>query len=132
MRLAKGGNRMKVTRWGFSRILLAVVAVVLVGGCGVLDPIICTTEARPGLRVAVVDSVTGDTIPEATVVAEEGAYQETLNLYGGVAHGAYERAGTYRVDVTAAGYEPWSREGVQVTEDECHVRTVDITARLQE
>lgn len=44
---------------------------------------------------------------------------------------AYERAGTYEVTVELAGNRPSRCIGVRVTSDECHVRTVHVTALLQ-
>ena len=45
--------------------------------------------------------------------------------------GAYERAGSYSVLVLKDGYVPWSRSGVRVFEDKCHVITVSLEARLE-
>jgi hypothetical protein len=44
--------------------------------------------------------------------------------------GAYERAGTYLVQLETEGYQPWDTSGVQVFSDECHVQTVVFTAAL--
>jgi len=43
----------------------------------------------------------------------------------------YEREGTDTITVRRAGYATWTRTGVTVTRDECHVRPVTVTARLQ-
>ena len=99
----------------------------------------CTTDARPGLSVSVVDSVTGALVCAATVTATDGSYSETLRTLdplssadGGtqcVFFGAGERAGTYTVDATAEGRE--SRvTGIEVTRNDCHVIPREITLKL--
>jgi hypothetical protein len=46
--------------------------------------------------------------------------------------GADERAGTYRLEVTATDYQDWARDGIVVPQaSECHVQTVDVTVRLK-
>jgi hypothetical protein len=47
-----------------------------------------------------------------------------------VVFGVFERAGTYRLDASRAGYQPWSIDGVQVTQGVCHIQAVSVTARL--
>jgi hypothetical protein len=68
-------------------------------------------------------------------MAREGAYVDSARMYGDVPVEtvglAEERAGTYEVSVERTGYRSWHRAGVRVTADECHVRTVSLTARLQ-
>lgn len=99
--------------------------------------VVCTLEARPGIRVTIVDAATGSPVEgDATVIATDGSYTETVNvpvLPAGarVAFLAEERAGMYRVQVQTPAYDPWVAPLVWVTEDDCHVRTVDLTARLE-
>jgi hypothetical protein len=111
----------------------AAAGLLLLAGCGWTGStdIVCTDEARPAVEVAVVDSVTGEAVLEPLVWVRDGAYQDTLQLFGNTAHGAYERAGTYEVHVEHDSYAPWVRTGVTVDEDECHVITEQLTARLQ-
>jgi hypothetical protein len=45
---------------------------------------------------------------------------------------AHEREGSYTVTVDAVGYSPWSRSGIPVIDGGCHVRTVRLTARLEQ
>jgi hypothetical protein len=100
---------------------------------------VCTEEARPGLMVALADSLTGVTtgFTNVAIIAREGAYADSAVMAtypqppstGGVAL-AYERRGTYDVSVRADGYATWTRTGVIVTGDVCHVATVALTARL--
>jgi len=71
----------------------------------------------------------------ASIIARDGVFADTAEhpfaAYDGPYSLARERAGTYTVTVEQQGYRLWSRPGVRVTRDECHVRTVSITARLQ-
>lgn len=105
---------------------------------------VCTTEARAGIVVTVVDSVTGDPPATATFVARSGAWADsslraTLPGVGTQASElvwdtAWERPGTYDVTVRSPGYRDWIRTRVRVTAetDACHhVRTTRLTARLQ-
>lgn len=113
---------------------MAFLSVSLVGaglaGCS-KDPVICTMEARPALAVVVVDSITGAGLAgTALVLAREGGVTDTLAGSDSVVSGVFERAGTYRVEVSSPGYRPWSREGVLATGDECHVQTVRLRALL--
>lgn len=116
------------------KVVLAVFLVLGMSGCELLGiGTVCTQEERPAVTVALVDSITGEAIVPGSllVVAADGEYADTIR---GLAPGglAYEREGTYRVTVQASGYAPWVRENVRVTSDECHVRTVELVARLHQ
>jgi hypothetical protein len=89
------------------RQLLLLVIALATGACNLPGNVACTLEARAAVSAEITNVVDGP--------------------YGL----AYERAGTYTVTVEQQGYRPWSRSGVRVTKDECHVRGVSITARLQ-
>jgi hypothetical protein len=52
-------------------------------------------------------------------------------LYFGPFDLAYERAGRYDLEIQAPTYRPWRLTGIRVTENECHVQTVPVQARLQ-
>jgi hypothetical protein len=120
------------------RTSLGPILLFALSGCGLLDPVACTQEARPGISLVVMDSVTGGpvTAADVMVIASDGAVADTVRgphipappLAAGL---AYERAGTYRVEARATGYTTWARSGVRVTEDECHVRTVQLAARMR-
>lgn len=96
----------------------------------------CTTEARPAISVEVLDASTGASAAAgATLIARDGAFADTVVVPDhpgirsvGVAH---ERPGVYTVLVRKEGYYEWSREGVRVRDAECHVRTVELEARLE-
>ncbi len=69
--------------------------------------------------------------------ARDGSYVDSLRAYGsngqGVLlslRGANERPGTYTVVILKDGYQTWKKEDVRVRADECHVRTVSLTAEL--
>lgn len=100
----------------------------------------CTTEAVPALHVVVSDARTGAFVSGGyTVVARAGAFADSVSVpedggWWDPARGvslAHERAGRYEVAVRKAGYAEWGRNGVRVTRDECHVRTVRLEARLE-
>jgi hypothetical protein len=101
--------------------------------------VVCLDYAAAGLNVTAVDSITGTTVTSVpiTVVAREGSYTETETRTLPVTTPptsigmVWERAGTYTVEVTAPGYAPWTRSGVLVAEDECHVIGVLVAAKLQ-
>ena len=107
-------------------------------GCDSVSPGICTLEARPAVVVQVRDAVTAAPLADsATVRATDRTVSDTLRLCGLTADyrwlsrcGFEERPGTYDVQVARRGYAPWSRNGVRVTRDECHVRTVVLAAML--
>lgn len=107
---------------------------LLLSGCELAQ--ICTTEARPGIGIIVVDSIS-NARPQVSVTAtvSDGSFEETAIL-GPEAPGnafsfAHERAGRYRVTVQASGYHPWARDNVLVVDGECHVRTTELRALLQ-
>jgi len=101
---------------------------------------LCTAVVVPGLSVAVRDAATGQGITgHVTVTARDGAYIDSLRAPDLNAPrdpslpfvGAYERAGSYVLLVRSPGYVPWRKRGVRVRkQDECHVVTVQVVARL--
>lgn len=119
------------------RNVLVFAGVAVLAGCDLITGPACTTEARPALTVDVRDSITNATAgPGARIIARDGAFADTVLVPTDDAARfpyqlAHERAGTYTVTVERDGYRPWSRSGVRVTKDECHVRTLALTARLQ-
>lgn len=101
--------------------------------------IVCTELAAPALSVALQDSVTGATtgFTNVSIVARDGAYADSTFLaiypqppFNGPVSIAYEHRGTLNLSVQAQGYTLWTRNGIVVTGDVCHVTTVQVTARL--
>jgi hypothetical protein len=112
---------------------------LLVTGCQILDPKVCTSDFRFGLIVHVRDSISG-------APAASGASLEARSILGvdtasfpagrpefdaSPLQAAGERPGIYDVTVRKAGYRDWTQTGVRVTADECHVRPTRLTAQMQ-
>ena len=91
----------------------------------------CTDIAEAGLTVYVLDQTTGSPICNATVTATDGAYNEVLQqtspASGCYYAGAYERAGTYDVAVSAPGYTTNNQTGIVVPAGVCHVQGQTLT-----
>jgi hypothetical protein len=104
------------------------------------DPVACALNVVPGVEVEVRDRVTGELLTTAPRgVAREGAFQDSLRVGATTLEnpprvmtliGADERTGRYVVQVEADGYQAWDTAGIQVTPNECHVRTARFTAAL--
>lgn len=94
-------------------------------------PIVCTDQALPAIAVLVEHRENGDPLADVLVIAEDGSFADSATTRNeGQASLAHERAGTYEVMVEKNGFSPWSRSNVTVDEGECHVNTVELTARL--
>ncbi len=97
--------------------------------------IVCTMEARAGINLTIVDSLSGVAVagPGAMRLAvTDGAFADSLRTVTmfGLWGAAYERAGTYTATVDADGYLPWRRDGLIVPRGLCHVIPISVTARL--
>ena len=93
----------------------------------------CTNVYTVGIVVSVSDVATAEVLSDGiTVTATDGDYAEELELLQQTNkfYGAYERAGTYTITVSGAGYQPQT-ETVTVTADECHVITQNVDIALQ-
>lgn len=108
---------------------LGLAAFLLVAAChprGV-DSTACTGEAEPAVVVHVLGPASG-----ATVVLREGAYQETLmEVQAGEFRGGFERAGTYRVEISATGFASQAVDGVVAAQLACGPDTQTLTITLQ-
>jgi hypothetical protein len=117
------------------RAALLVLSLAATSACTEVSGITCSTDSRPALMVDVRDSVTNLPAGQgARIIARTGTVADTADTreYYAAGYGlASERPGTYTLTVEQDGYRPWSRSGIEVTEDVCHVRTVQVTARLQ-
>ena len=119
------------------RQLLGVGSAVLgLAGCeSPTDPVVCTTIAVQAITLTVVDGASGQRICDATVTAVDGSFSQGLPPFPGSApdctySGPTERAGTYEVRVSRAGYQPATASNVRVAADECHVIPVRLTVTL--
>ena len=118
------------------RTAFVLTGVAGLAGCGdILGAGECSLEARPAISVDLRDADSNAPITVAArVIARDGAYADTVETQpnGMWIPLAREREGRYTVTVDAVGYSPWSRSGILVIRGECHVRTVKLTARLEQ
>ena len=124
------------------RLLFIAITSAALGNCRSPFGVVCTDIFKYGLHITVADSATGSPPLEATLTATSGSFVEVDGPRGPlqqvvngppvlVLYAAGERPGWYTVLVQAPGYLDWRRAPVRVTADQCHVRPVEITARLQ-
>ena len=127
--------------WRARCTALFVALCTAVAGCSD-GPSFCTAESVPGIEVKVLDAETGHPAACGAVAwFVSGSWAEEMDASWGCTEpdtlqspwlrGAHERAGNYSVLVLKDGYIPWSRSGIRVFEDECHVLTVRLEARLE-
>lgn len=113
-----------------------MIGALAMGGCDVLSPQFCTTDFRWGIEVRIFDADTGAPLADsATLTLRDGSWTEVVDAPVWVPSdellmGAGERGGTYDVTVERPRYQAWSRSGVRVEEDECHVIPVALDAPL--
>ena len=108
-------------------------ALLTSAGCGTTEPIFCTEEARAGITITVTDTSSGNALAAgSTLTIREGEYVESwTETFGNSMSGAWERAGTYDISVARPGYHTWTKSGVVVDEDECHVIPVSLDVALE-
>ena len=123
---------------------LALVLLPIVVACS-RNPVsaMCLGVISPAIRVQVLDSITlRPAAGGASGWVREGTYRDSLKVIGWTGPAmadstaiemaaAFERPGTYVVEITRSGYENWRREGVRADEGICGVETVELTARLR-
>jgi hypothetical protein len=122
----------------FGGVLAAAALACAPGPPSAATPpgVVCTMQAVAGLNIAVRDSVTNAPAADgARAVARNGSQEEVLEAMAGATPGltligAWERPGTYTIEITKPGYRTWVRSGVTVAKDECHVQPVRLDARL--
>ena len=109
-----------------------IACTALLTGCDVLSPRSCTTEFVYGIVVTAVDWTSGAPISDglAGVTVKAGVTSDMV-VAGNLLYGAGEDEGVHSLVVTAPGYELWTRDGVRVEGDECHVTTNELTAPLR-
>lgn len=113
-----------------------LISMVLLAGCKASNStdVVCTLEARAGINVTVRDAETQAGLAGiARGAAIDGAYVDSLRPGGSTStlSGAYERVGTYTVEIRATGYEGYTTTNVRVFKDACHVIPQQLTVSLQ-
>jgi hypothetical protein len=114
----------------FAPIALAALAAA---ACGP-EPGLCAQMLKPAVTVTVVDGRSGDRLCDAEVNVSEGTFAASLELFSAFMvpctySGAWERAGTYAVNV-ALGARTASVSDVMVEREVCGVRTQSLTIEL--
>lgn len=117
-------------------LLLACTPFLLATTCDDDDDIYCTEEAKAGLNITIKDAVTNEILSTGvTVIAQDGTYTETLELFPGLEEfvfiGAWERVGNYTITVSKEGYQTYISEQIVVTADVCHVIPEQLIVELQ-
>lgn len=125
-------------------VLLFISTTVAIGfsSCTSDDSILCTCEYVPGISVKVLDASTG--LPatcNAIGWVVQGSYMVEMNNYDDCTlpdslkypwmNGAWERPGVYTVIIQKEGYRLWARSNIVVTENDCHVNTIELKALLK-
>jgi len=139
--MSRGRYSQNLSQWRTRCTALLMAFCTVVAGCSD-GPFSCTAESVPGIEVKVLDAETGHPAACGAVAwLVSGSWSEEMDASWGCTEpdtlqspwlrGAYERAGNYSVLVLKDGYIPWSRSGLRVFEDECHVHTIRLEARLE-
>lgn len=98
--------------------------------------VIGTADMRPGLVLVLEDSLSGQPLAGAgsmrlrvtSPAFTDSLIAPTLTAGWGT---AWERSGTYSVTADVDGYQPWRRDGIEVSHGICHVITRRVAAKLQ-
>jgi hypothetical protein len=113
---------------------LVLAALFTLGACSSSPsaPIVCDASARAGITVTIKDAETLQPLAAtARGVVRDGAYLDSLVLVApDTRAAAFERAGTYSVEVRLAGYQNFNTSGVRVTSGTCHVNAQVVPALL--
>lgn len=116
---------------GRGGVCIALLLACLTSTCDLASPVACTGLFVYGIVVTAVDSDTGEPVTEGLRgVTIRGSESAEMEVYGNTLRGAGEEEGRFAVIVTATGYDLWTRTGIEVEADECHVIPVERTARL--
>src|SRR4051812_25337790 len=89
--------------------------LLLLGLTGCTQQELCTAEAVAGVQVTLKDSLSMAPVCDATVTLTAPGYQETMMAQPGTTcsyRGAYERRGTYEVNVTDPHHHPARKQDV--------------------
>ncbi len=93
----------------------------------------CDASLHYSINVTVRDEATGERICNASVVAQDGQFQEALQCSAATdctCFGVGERLGTYEVTVSAPGYQTAKKTVVVDDSDECHVTRENVEFKL--
>lgn len=138
----RGEKLLRIVVIAGALVVLALIAMTFIG-CRPTAPapdttaskpsVMCTMQAVPALIVDAVDSATGAPATRgATIVVRSATFADSASAPDDQPIGlAHEKAGTYTVTVTKPGYQPWSKPGIVVGRDECHVLPERVTAKLR-
>ena len=116
----------------------AALVVLSIAAAACDDPVACTLAIEPAIEALVVDSVTGEpAAADALGVLVLGGEQLPMILTGTDIEGrplvlaGGDEPGSYDVRIEKAGYDPWTRDDVEVESNDCGVVTERFEARLQ-
>lgn len=118
-------------RAGFSPVMAAATSLLL-AGC--TDPGACTLNIEPAITVRALEAGTGLNVTDgAEGTVSDGTFSDSLqpDQVDASQHvlrlrAADERAGTYDLFVERPGYQAVALSNIQVTRDDCHVKTVNV------
>jgi hypothetical protein len=104
-------------------VFVVSFGAALLGGCGFGCPAIVVNA----LEITVTDAATGAPVCDATVVATEGAFSRVLERSSLSSSCSYrmseQRAGTYDITATRAGFQAATARGIVVNREICGVET---------
>jgi hypothetical protein len=114
---------------------VAPVALLLLTGCGsILGG--CDTEARPGIRLEVVNAETGE--PEDDGAVAKATKGSSVTFFGRSSNTGVREMfafvpdeGRYTVEVSKEGFGLWTDNDVDVDRNSCGFETTEITAALE-
>ncbi len=112
---------------------LVPLSAVLIGCSGSTSNYACPAVLLPAIVVEVKDAQSGTPLAQgANGAVHDGAYVDSLNPFeaGSSLQAAFERPGTYTVEVQRTGYQAWTASDVRVTRQQCGVITVRLLATL--
>lgn len=98
--------------------------------------VVCTMDMRPGLVLSLEDSLAGQSLSGTggmrlrvtSLAYTDSLIAPTLTAGWGT---ACERSGIFSVTADVDGYQPWRRDGIEVSHGICHVITQRVVAKLQ-
>jgi hypothetical protein len=109
----------------------AMAAIMLLSASACQFATGCDMYAAPGLSITARDATTGASIQGNDVRVILSAERQADTTRSLPASLAYESPGTYTVVLEVPGYLRWERAGIRVRADNCHVKTVQVTADLR-